>query len=123
MKQLIHGIALCVLFTVSSAVAEETLTAQEIQDLLSGNTISGDWNGAYKQYFEAGGFTIYIPENGRTDRGRWRVNTNTNSYESLWAAGGWTAYRVTNDGNTYYWVSSDGVPRPFTVEQGKQVDW
>ena len=59
------------------------LTAEQINTLLSGNTITGTWSGTgYKQYFGDDGMTVYIPDGGAADRGRWRTNTEADTYES-----------------------------------------
>ncbi|MDU8942279.1 hypothetical protein [Ovoidimarina sediminis] len=68
------------------------LTAAEIEALLSGRKITGAWNGkAYSQTFAATGHTVYIPKGGRPDAGRWRVNPETDSYESFWERSGWSS--------------------------------
>ncbi|MEO0750788.1 MAG: hypothetical protein AAFY25_03215 [Pseudomonadota bacterium] len=99
------------------------LNAAQIEMLLSGNTIVGAWNGdAYTQFFDANGQTIYFPEGGQPDRGKWRVNADTDQYESWWERTSWTGYTImmTNDG--YAWISR-GELQPFEVFKGKQVTW
>ncbi len=99
------------------------LSADQISTLLTGNTIAGTWSGSsYRQFFGEGGMTMYVPEGGRADPGRWRTNAETNAYESWWEQTGWTPYRVmmTNDG--YAWVNGETL-EPFEVMQGKQVNW
>lgn len=99
------------------------LTAEQIDRLLRGNTITGTWNGdPYTQFFDASGATIYFPEGGRPDQGKWRVNGDTDQYESWWERTNWTGYTVmmTNDG--FAWVSR-GELQPFAVFEGKQVTW
>lgn len=99
------------------------MTAPQIEALLSGNTIRGTWNGApYTQFFDPNGLTVYLPEGGRPDQGKWRVNAETDQYESWWERTNWTGYAImaTNDG--YAWASR-GALQPFEVFEGKQVNW
>ena len=96
-------------------------SAAQIEELLSGNTITGSWGGSsYVQYFDASGLTVYIPEGGPPSRGKWRVRADTDEYDSWWENTGWTPYRVmmTNDG--YAWVNGDRL-EPFEVLPGKQA--
>ncbi|MEM6589984.1 MAG: hypothetical protein AAF641_16175 [Pseudomonadota bacterium] len=99
------------------------MTAPQIEALLTGNTIRGSWNGdGYTQFFDANGLTVYFPDGGRPDQGKWRVSADTDQYESWWERTNWTGYTimVTNDG--FAWVSR-GELQPFEVFEGKQVTW
>ena len=88
------------------------LSAQEIQNLLSGKTAIGQWDGKnYRQYFREDGITIYAQQGSRSSRGKWRVDTTENTYQSLWEVGGWTSYPVASDGETLYWLSSALPPQ------------
>lgn len=99
------------------------LNAGQITGLLSGNTISGTWAGTgYKQYFSEGGLTVYVPESGRADQGRWRTNAESGTYESWWRMSGWGGYAVVMTNQGYAWVNG-GTLEPFRVLPGKQVDW
>lgn len=99
------------------------MTAAQIDGLLRGNTIRGTWNGdPYTQFFDANGQTIYFPEGGRPDQGRWRVNTDTNQYESWWERTNWTGYTVLMTNAGFAWVSREKT-QPFEVFEGKQVTW
>ena len=105
----------------ASAGSDSDLSAAEIEALLGGNTISGNWNGSdYKQYYGPDGFTIYIPASGSNDEGKWRVNTGENTYESWWSATGWTTYKVEARGRR---LRLDRQTRatayPFVVLQGQ----
>lgn len=105
------------------AVAEEIVKAYEIETLLSGNTITGTWSGSeYTQYFDPNGITVYIPEGRQPDLGRWRVNSQTDQYESWWEQTGWTPYTVIRTNAGYAWKRENGS-EPFTVQQGKQITW
>ncbi|WP_297771347.1 hypothetical protein [uncultured Roseovarius sp.] len=99
------------------------VNASAIEALLSGNTIVGSWSSApYRQFFKSDGTTIYVPDVGRPDEGRWRVNAETNNYESWWRSTGWTPYAMvrTEDG-AYAWVNGDSL-EPFDVLEGRQVE-
>jgi hypothetical protein len=100
----------------------DRLTAAEIESLLAGNTIEGDWGGMYKQYFEADGTTMYYPEGGEPDPGKWRVNAQTDQYESWWEGTGWVGYDVLHAEEGYLWRDGDGDTHPFTVMEGRQVE-
>lgn len=111
--------ALCLIAAIPAvpALAEVTaLTATEIIALLSDRKISGDWNGTrYTQSFAATGHTVYIPEGGRPEAGRWRVNTDTDAYESFWERSGWSSYRVVREAGGLYWVDATGARQPFDL--------
>ncbi len=119
---LMAGTMTLALSTGAAFVAEVELTAAEIEKTIAGNTISGDWNDKYKQYFRADGFTMYIPEGGSGDEGKWRVNAAENTYESWWESTGWTPYKISRDGETYFWIDKSGK-YPFEVMEGKQITW
>ncbi|NCQ23978.1 MAG: hypothetical protein COW54_03430 [Rhodobacteraceae bacterium CG17_big_fil_post_rev_8_21_14_2_50_63_15] len=103
--------------------APTRVTASEIEALLAGNTIVGTWSGtAYRQYYDAGGNTVYVPEGGKPDEGQWRVNAGTNEYESWWRSTGWTPYAmVRTDDGAYAWINGDRL-EPFQVLSGRQVE-
>lgn len=97
------------------------LTAAQIKELLAGNTAFGTWSGSsYTQYYGENGLTVYIPEGGSPDEGKWRVNADTNEYESWWRSTGWTPYTIviTNDG--YAYVNGEKL-EPFDVFEGKHA--
>lgn len=103
--------------------APTRLTASEIEALLSGNTIVGAWSGnAYRQYYATDGSTLYVPEGGDPDEGRWRVNAQTDEYESWWQSTGWTPYAMvrTDDGG-HAWINGDRL-EPFQVVPGQQLE-
>jgi len=116
-------LSLPALATAGAQTAPERLTAPEIESLLDGNTIVGTWAGTpYRQYYGTDGTTLYVPQDGRADEGRWRVNAETDEYESWWRSTGWTPYALvrTEDGN-HAWVNGDRF-EPFRVVPGKQVE-
>lgn len=107
------------------AWADKTLTAEEIKQLLGGNTAVGHWiDHNYRQYFGVDGSTIYAQENSRSSVGRWRTNSTRNHYESWWEQSGWGAgFSIVLKDNVYYWVSSTGTtePQSFEVVPGQQL--
>jgi len=107
----------------AAQAAQEKLTAPEIEALLSGNTIVGAWSGAsYRQYYGPDGTTLYDPEEGRADEGRWRTDPETNEYESWWRSTGWTPYAlVRTEEGRYAWVNGDRL-EPFEVVPGRQIE-
>lgn len=103
--------------------ADETVSAQDIETLLSGNTIKGTWSGsAYVQYFDPSGMTVYIAEGRPAEFGRWRVNFATDSYESWWQQTDWVAYTILKTAEGYAWKRSV-ENEPFEVLEGKQISW
>ena len=114
---------LLLVFSLSTAIAEEALSAEEIKELLTGNTIEGTWSGShYTQFFGKNGETAYIPEGRMPDIGRWRVNSETNEYESWWEQTGWNGYTVLRLDEGYAWKRTKGHEQ-FIVLEGKQVSW
>ena len=107
------------------ALADEVLTAEEIKTMLTGNTILGTWNGdPYRQLFKANGITFYAPKTSRSSRGEWRVNAETNEYESWWEQSGWAGYQIIRrDGNLYWTSKNTSEPQPFEVLAGDQLVW
>lgn len=108
---------------LSASAAPTRLTAPEIEALLSGNTIVGTWSGStYRQYYATDGSTIYVPEGGKPDEGRWRVNAGSDEYESWWQSTGWTPYALvrTDDGG-HAWINGERL-EPFQVISGRQIE-
>lgn len=99
------------------------LTADQITQLLSGNTIEGTWSGTpYKQFFAPSGMTMYLADGSAPDQGRWRTDPSANTYESWWQMSNWTAYTVVKTDDGYAWVKGDSF-EPFQVMPGKQLSW
>ena len=100
---------------------EPNMTAAELEDLLTGNTVEGQWDGVgYKSYFGPNGTTIYDPQDGDALTGRWRVNQQTGQFESFWDAVGWTSYSVLRTAAGYAW-GRDGKTYPFAIVEGRTV--
>ncbi len=108
---------------LSVAAAPTPIAADEIAALLTGNTIVGTWSGTrYRVYFDADGTAAYVTDGGRVDEGRWRVNPDTNEYESWWRSTGWTPYLLVHtDEGGYAWVNGDRL-ETFEVLQGKHIE-
>jgi len=99
------------------------LTADEITELLAGKTASGKWEGnRYRQYFNANGATIYAQTGARSALGKWRVNAETDEYESIWSGETeWTGWFVMEYAGAHYWVSKTTPPTPFRLLEGQQL--
>ena len=113
------------MFVAELALAEPVIvTAPEIKSLLSGNSIEGTWSGdEYKQYFNENGSTTYAQRGSRETFGKWRVNEQSNEYESWWERAGWSGYGVVREGEQLFWISSGLEPQPFKVVEGHHLEW
>ena len=101
------------------------LTGKEVRELLTGNTAIGVWvDHEYRQWFTDGGTTYYAPKNGRSSRGRWRVNDATHEYESEWNESGyWEGYPIFRDGDQLFWEAEGIPPQPFVMVEGEALVW
>lgn len=100
------------------------LTAAEIEQALSGNTIEGQWAGRpYKQHFAADGTTVYVETGRPPSTGRWKADAGQDAYCSWWEVSGWACYQVLDGGpDTIIWVAPGSGDRyPATVLPGKQL--
>lgn len=123
-RSLLSGVGALFLASAFQAYAQvRRLRAAEIEGLLSGNTIVGQWSGtAYRQFFAADGQTIYDPAEGRREVGRWRVNPETDEFESWWRSTGWSPYAmVRREDESHAWVNGDRL-EPFEVIEGRQIE-
>ncbi|MDA8746881.1 hypothetical protein N9M66_01575 [Litoreibacter sp.] len=106
------------------AVAQSVkLQADEINELLSGNTAVGKWQGtSYRQHFAQDGTTIYAEENTRSTLGQWRIDPEKDEYQSIWPRDAdWEGWFVMEFAGDYYWVSKKTPPTPFKVLEGEQL--
>ena len=103
----------------AAAWAEDIkLTAGEISTLLTGNTISGTWVGVpYTSTYSPDGVTVYTEEGRPAQRGRWRVNEQTDEYESWWEQSGWSGYVIVRSDEGLAWLFK-GTRQPFVVIDG-----
>ncbi len=107
-----------------AAADERRLSAAEIEEALTGNTIEGTWAGRpYKQYFSASGSTVYAEAGRPPSTGRWKADAAKNAYCSWWEVSGWACYEVLDGGpDTIIWVSPGSGDRyPAKVLPGKQL--
>jgi hypothetical protein len=96
------------------------MTPEEFQNILSGNTMIGEWAGTpYRQYFSENGTTIYL-SNGSQSEGTWRI-TEDGKYCSVWPPSPAEAcYIVTRKDQELVWYS--GSSRyPAVVVEGDQL--
>ena len=119
---------LAVAFLVAGSMAHAQsvkLQAHEIDALLSGNTVVGQWEGAkYAQYFDPDGHTIYAQDGSRSARGQWRTDPEQDEFQSIWPSDAeWQGWFVMEFGGDFYWVSKSTPPTLFEVLDGlKLVD-
>ena len=117
--------ALALPFASSGQAEPLRLSALEVRELLSGRTAIGTWSGArYRQWFASDGSTIYAQWGARSALGKWRVNSQTDAYESVWERPEWTGYRVMRIDGQLHWTDLQGNnPQPFRVLPGQQLVW
>lgn len=124
--QAIFPVLLVMLFSLwlSSANASDlpkssvTPGQQDLQELLSGNSIEGTWDGRpYQQYFSRNGSTVYQETGNLKRSGRWRIDSH-GEYCSVWPPFSHEAcYQVRVLDRTIYWKSSDTY-YPATIIEG-----
>jgi hypothetical protein len=122
MRPFLYACAL--VFAASGAMAQSVkLTADQIAELLSGNTAVGKWEGAeYRQFFAPDGSTIYAQSGARSTLGQWRVDAKRDEYQSIWPRDAdWEGWYVMEYAGSYFWVSKATPPTVFKVEQGEQL--
>lgn len=123
----------CVLLAVSATLVFATsppaqpvavqLDAAEVTALLTGNTAVGVWEGTpYRQHFDETGVTLFAQPEARTTRGEWRVDPETDEYQSIWPGETeWEGWIVMIWMDEYYWLSRTTPPTPFEVVEGEQL--
>lgn len=112
------------LFFAATAQAQSVkLTANEIEILLSGNTAVGLWNGVpYRQYFGVDGVTIFAQKGARSARGKWRVDEDSDEFQSTWPSDAeWEGWLVLEYAGDWFWASKSTPPTPFTMMDGQQL--
>jgi len=97
------------------------VSAADVEAALSGNTIVGNWVGEnYRQFFDPNGTTTYQSNGGSESVGQWRINTDNDQYESLWAPSPtWDVYDVFRDGDQWFWTGGGVELSPFTIVEGQ----
>lgn len=120
------GLALVILLSAcgSSTGGVEPVSAADLQEALAGNTAIGNWLGTdYRQFFDADGATIYLPEGGAESMGKWQVVESTGLFESLWNdRPPWTAYEVHRNGDTWFWTGQGVELSEFVIVEGNQLN-
>ena len=108
--------------TLAQPVAVQ-LDTEEVIELLTGNTAIGLWNDVpYRQYFGEDGVTLFAQPGARTTRGEWRVDPESDEYQSLWPGDtDWEGWIVMVWMDEYYWLSRATPPTPFEVVDGQQL--
>ena len=123
---MIRVLAACALLLLANIATAQSvkLTAEQITNLLSGNTAVGKWDGVgYRQYFGGDGVTTYAQDGARSARGKWRVDASRDEYQSIWPKDdAWEGWYVMEYVGVYFWVSKATPPTPFRIEQGEQLD-
>ena len=104
---------------------EAALNGEGIRAALTGNTVdgvSGEPGTPYRQYFDAGGATLYVEEGRRPSQGRWWATAD--AYCSSWPpSGAASCYGVRRDGDTIIWVvPGSGARYPSTLLPGRQIE-
>lgn len=83
---------------------ERKMTAIQIFEALAGNTVVGAWGRKpYRAYFRPDGLTIYVPDGGEPESGKWRVDEDKDQYCAWWARSGWRCYHLYRDGRAVIW--------------------
>lgn len=122
---MIRVLAACALLLIANIATAQSvkLTAEQITNLLSGNTAVGKWDGVgYRQYFDGDGITIYVQDGAQSTRGEWRVDASRDEYQSIWSKDdAWEGWYVMEYVGVYFWVSKATPPTPFRVEQGEHL--
>lgn len=122
---MIRVLAACALLLLANMASAQSvkLTAEQITDLLTGNTAIGKWEGQrYRQFFGADGVTLYAQDGARSTRGEWRIDPSNDEYQSIWPNDeDWQGWYVMEYAGAYYWVSKSTPPTPFRVETGDQL--
>ncbi len=106
-----------------AAAQSVKLKANEIEALLSGNTVVGKWDGTtYRQFFDADGTTIFAQDGMRSALGQWRIDPERDEYQSIWPRdAAWEGWYVMEYAGDYFWVSKKTPPTPFAVVEGQQL--
>jgi hypothetical protein len=115
---------LTLFFVATVPLAQSTemaLTQEKFTEMLLGNTLIGEWAGSpYKQFFDRGGNTIYLGDDGQRSQGYWRIRED-GFYCSTWPPGQIeNCYKVTLQANQLLWYSGEDRYSSYIVE-GNQL--
>ena len=111
----------CLMVIALSVNSDYTsMTEDEFNRLLSGNTMRGVWaDNNYQQYFDPNGKTIYQEDGKPETFGTWRIN-NQVQFCSIWPPStDEYCYDVAKDNDTLLWDDGQGNIYPASVETGK----
>ena len=103
---------------------ERKLTAAEIEAVLAGNTVDGNWKGTpFRQYFGKDGATVYVAKGAEASPGKWKSDTEKDQYCSWWQGSGWDCYDLYSDGpDSIIWVvPADGYRSPSKLLPGRKL--
>ncbi|MEJ6389419.1 hypothetical protein [Gymnodinialimonas ulvae] len=123
MKHLLTTAAIWAATALNAQPVAVQLDADEVTALLTGNTAIGDWDGVpYRQYFGEDGVTLFAQTEARTTRGQWRIDPESDEYQSLWPGDDdWEGWIVMVWMDEYYWLSRSTPPTVFEVVEGQQL--
>ena len=123
MKRRVFLFALCVCMASPVLAQSVKLKGHEVAALLTGNTITGKWEGMpYRQFFDADGSTIYAQSEVRSTVGKWRIDAERDEYQSIWPRDAdWEGWYVMEYAGQFFWVSKSTPPTPFVVVEGQQL--
>jgi hypothetical protein len=105
----------------ANAAEERKLSAAEIQAALNGKTAVSIGGSPYRQYFDPSGVTIYLPEGGREDRGKWEADEAKQQYCSWWERGGWSCYDLFETEEGIVWRGESGSEYRARLLDGRQL--
>ena len=122
MRRTILALVALLVALPAGAAEPHTMTQNEFQTLILGNTIVGTWAGKpYRQFFDEGGQTSYLEKGASVTTGTWRI-TEDGQYCSVWPPSPQEAcYKVQRDGDTLLWDGGGGKTYPSNVVPGKQM--
>ncbi len=105
MKILIAFVVLLISISSAADAQLRRLTAPEMVQLLTGNTVFFNANGVtQKQFFEVGGKTVFEDERQTIhEEGQWRV-TRDHLFCSNWKKQGWVCYQLALEGSRLVWT-------------------
>lgn len=114
--------ALLLLAATAAGAAERKLSADEIRGLLAGKTAVSTQGSPYRQYFDPNGVTLYLPEGGSEDRGKWEADETKQQYCSWWERGGWSCYDLYETEEGILWRGAGGSEYPARLLEGRQLN-
>ena len=126
LRVILAGLALLLaqgIVAADTMAAAKKLTAPEIREALSGNTVDGLWGGKhYRSYFGPGGSTIYQPKGFPPDQGKWKVDESKDQYCSWWPRSGWGCYDIYREDNQIIWgIPGTETRYPSTLLEGRKL--